>query len=141
MDDILGFYIVDDLGDLILFHERRAPGSSNAQHVLFSNFVMASTKFFSELGGGDKSKIVLDKSAIYIKYSSDQKYYFILKASVEAKSSIMNKKLKELEEYIYKRKLRNLSDMEDNLLDKLREEILELIKPKSNLHKFLEVIG
>lgn len=142
METVRGFYIIDDMGKLILFHEKKTPGSGNTVHVLFSNFVMASMMFFSELGGGNMSKIILDKSSIYILKSKPLEYHFILKCDVGCEEKEAYAKLEDIEDLTISVIRQDNSDiMNEDILNDLREAIAELIRPKSNIQKFLEIIS
>ncbi len=142
MAEIHCVYIVDVDGIPIFIHEKYTQGSMEVNHALFSGFVAAFQTFISELGANE-TNIVLGNSSIFSSFDDLFQLYYILKCALEANEKEMNqtlKKIKDLVEKYLPKTFIKVKDIDFGFLEKLRNEINELIKPKTNVATFLEIL-
>ena len=143
MNDIRGIYIITEDGTTLLHHERFIPGSKDADHALFQQFVVAFQGFLHELGARGSTTIELGNSIIYTIFNKSNQLYFVLKCRNTSRGEKMMKILNKVHERFTNMLAKGQASVDDmgiESLEKMRKSILKLVTPKKNVETFLAVL-
>ena len=143
MNEIKSVYIIKRGGTPLLIHQKHIQGSAEIEEVLFSKFITAFQQFISELGTSKTNTINLGKSSIFSLREGDDSFYYILKCDLDSISEYMFDLLIEIqaffkENYIEKNMVNQ--EISPKQMNKLTESILKIIRPKSNMERFMEAL-
>jgi len=96
MNQIYGFWIIKEDGNVIFSHEYYIQGIDNIEDSLFSGFILSILQFSSVFGGKEIERIELGGSKVFIIKDKDTHLIFALKSNLEANNKKMIKTIKSI---------------------------------------------
>ena len=143
MNDIQCLYILNASGKTIFIYETYLQNTSEAHHALLSDFITGLQTFVTELGGSESKCIELGKSKIYSSLDTKNNLRFVLKVSKDANEKMINETLNRIKNLFIDKINQHLGFNEVNkaeIIKAFNEELKAVIKPETNLQRFLKSI-
>ncbi|MHA1149087.1 MAG: hypothetical protein ACTSR8_12685 [Promethearchaeota archaeon] len=143
MRNIQSIFIISGDGNTLFTHEKFAQGTDEIKQMLFQKFVLAFQNFVSEMGS-DETNIVLGNSKIASLYDENIEVFFVLKSDLNAQSKEMRTMLKKIQLIVRKKlneKKVSIQNLDPFFFEDLRIIINRILEPKTNVQKFIEILG
>jgi len=141
MDDIYWIFIIDNIGKTIFSYENHIQGSSTANSALLSHLIYSLQSISKDIREDQVKGVEMGNNKFFLTKEKLTSYLFILKAHRDANSEVINPILNEIKTKFVEKFTGHLSidvDTKIEILNSFREDVKEILQPKTNLEKFTE---
>jgi len=141
MDDIYWIFIIDNIGKTIFSYENHIQGSSTANSALLSHLIYSLQSISKDIREDQVKGVEMGNNRFFLTKEKLTSYLFILKAHRDANSEVINPILNEIKTKFVEKFTGHLSidvDTKIEILNSFREDVKEILQPKTNLEKFTE---